>query len=92
MLLDTRRRGLTRFAWTLGLGLFLGALLTKLSETFLPESVAREFLTTSVAASVGPLSVDLLAVALTVGPLSVRINVLTIAGIVIVGLVVRSWI
>jgi hypothetical protein len=72
--------------------LFLGGLLTTLSELFLPESTAREFLTTSVKASVGPFSVDLVAVALTVGPLVVTLNVLTLVGIGIVAFVARSWI
>ncbi len=60
MLVDSGRRGVIRFAWTLVLGLFLGGLLTKLMELTLPEGTAsRDFLLTSVNASVGPLSVDL---------------------------------
>ena len=89
---DSRRRNAQRLIWTLVLGLFLGGLLTKLSELFLPESTAREFLTTSVKASVGPFSIDLVAVALTVGPLVVTLNVLTLVGIGIVAFVARSWI
>lgn len=89
---DSRRRNVQRLTWTLVLGLFLGGLLTKLSELFLPESTAREFLITSVKASVGPFSVDLVAVALTVGPLVVTLNVLTLVGIGIVAFVARSWI
>ena len=92
MLVDTRRRTVVRLIWTLILGLFLGGLLTKLSVTFLPESAARDFLTTSVDASLGPLSVDLVAVAFTLGPLSVTLNVLTLVGISIVALIARSWI
>lgn len=92
MLVDTRRRTVVRLAWTLVLGLFLGGLLTKLSVLFLPESAARDFLTTSVSASLGPLFVDLVAVAFTLGPLSVTLNVLTLVGISIVALIARSWI
>jgi hypothetical protein len=88
----TRRRAVRRLAWTLVLGLFLGGLFTRLSESFLPESAARDFLTTSVAASVGPFSLDLLAVAFTVGPLDVYLNVLTLVGIGIVAFIARSWI
>lgn len=79
-------------AWALVLGFFLGGLLTRLSEMFLPDSAARTFLTTSVSLSVGPFSLDLLALALTVGPLAVNLNVLTAAGVFLVALVVRSWI
>lgn len=92
MLVDTRRRGIVRLAWTLVLGLFLGGLLTKLSELFLPDSAARDFLTTSVHASLGPLNVDLVAVAFSIGPLTVTLNVLTLVGIGIVALIARSWI
>ncbi|MEE2899135.1 MAG: hypothetical protein VX815_11800 [Gemmatimonadota bacterium] len=89
---DTRRRGLVRLTWTLVLGLFFGGLLTKLCDLFLPESAARDFLVTAVDASIGPLSVDLVAVAFTLGPISVTLNVLTLVGISIVALIVRSWI
>ncbi len=93
MLVDSARRGFIRFAWTLVLGLFLGGLLTKLMELTLPEGTAsREFLLTSVNASVGPLSVDLVAVAFTLGPLTLELNFLTLVGIAIVAFVVRSWI
>ena len=92
MLVDTRRRSVIRLTWTMVLGLFLGGLFTKLAELFLPDSAAREFLTTAVDASFGPLSIDLVAVAFTLGPLSVTLNVLTLVGISIVALIVRSWI
>jgi len=92
MLLDTRRRGIGRQTWALVLGLFLGGLLTKLSELFLPDSAARDFLITSVDASLGPLDVDLVAVAFTLGPLTFTLNVLTLVGVAIVALIARSWI
>ncbi|MEX0936173.1 MAG: hypothetical protein WD013_04645 [Gemmatimonadota bacterium] len=78
--------------WTLILGLFLGGLLTEISEAFLPQSAARDFLTTSVAASVGPFSLDLVAVAITLGPLVLTLNVLSLVGIGMVAFVARSWI
>lgn len=91
-LLDHRRRGVSRVTLTLVLGLLLGGLLSRLSELFLPASAARDFLTTSVAASLGPLHLDLVAVALTLGPLTFTINVLTLVGIGLVAVVARSWI
>lgn len=91
MLVDTRRRTSVRIVWTLVLGFFLGGLLSKLSEG-LPDSVARDFLLTSVSASVGPLSVDLVAVAFDLGPLVFTLNFLTLVGIAIVALVSRSLI
>jgi len=93
MLVDTGRRGAIRFAWTLVLGLFLGGLLTKLMELTLPEGTAsRDFLLTSVDASLGPLSVDLVAMAFELGPVTLTLNSLTLVGIAIVALIVRSWI
>jgi len=83
---------MSRFVVTLVLGLFLGGLLTLLCETFLPESPARTFLTASVSASIGPLSVDLVAVGITLGPLVLYLNVLTLVGVFLVALVARSWI
>lgn len=89
---DMRPRTTTRFIWTLVLGLFLGGLLTKLCELFLPDGPARSFLTTSVSSSVGPFSIDLVAFAFTIGPLQITLNLLTLAGIAVVAFVARSWI
>lgn len=92
MLVDTRRRTAARLGWTLVLGFFLGGLFTQLSEMFLPDSAARTFLTTSVAASAGPFAMDLVAVAFTLGPLVINVNVLTLVGVFLVALIARSWI
>ncbi len=91
-LLDNRRRGSSRAVWILILGLFLGGLLSRLSELFLPDSAARDFLITSVAASLGPFHLDLVAVAITLGPLVLSLNVLTLVGIALVATVSRSLI
>ncbi|MCH2460202.1 MAG: hypothetical protein MK239_04060 [Gemmatimonadetes bacterium] len=89
MLVDSGRRSAVRFVWALILGLFLGGLLTKLVELTLPEGTAsREFLLTSVTASVGPLSVDLVAVAFDLGPISLARNFLSQVGIAIVDRIV----
>ena len=88
---ETRRTG-SRLLWTLILGLFLGGLLTHLCELFLPESAARTFLTVSAVASLGPFSMDLVAVAFTIGPLQLSLNVLTLVGIGTVWFVARSLI
>ena len=91
-LVDSGSRSTRRFLFTLVLGLFLGGLLPKLIEYSLPDGAPREFLLTSVDASVGPLSVDLVAVAFVLGPITLTLNFLTIVGIAIVAMVVRSWI
>ncbi len=92
MLVDTYHRNVKRLLWTLALGVLLGGLLTQLSVSFLPESAAKRFLTLSVEASIGPLSIDLVVFAFTIGPLILSVNVLTLVGIAIVAFIVRSWI
>lgn len=77
--------------WTVVVGLFVGALFTALAVRFMPESAARSFLTTSVSASVGPLSINLVAVGLVIGPLTLNLNALSLVGVLLVALVVRSW-
>jgi hypothetical protein len=90
-MIGPRRRSLSRLLWTIVVGLFLGALFTKLAVLYMPESAAREFLTTSVSASLGPLGIDLIAVAFAVGPLTLNLNALSLVGILLVALVMRSW-
>jgi len=92
MLVTPYRRNIKRLMWTQALGLLLGGLLTQLSQSFLPASPAKIFLTMSVEASVGPLAIDLVVLAFTIGPLILSVNVLTLVGIAIVAFIVRSWI
>lgn len=90
-MIGPRRRGMSRLFWTLVVGLFLGALFTKLAVLYMPESAARQFLTTSVSASLGPLGIDLIAVAFVIGPLTLNLDALSLVGILLVALVMRSW-
>ncbi|MBI4513368.1 MAG: DUF4321 domain-containing protein [Gemmatimonadetes bacterium] len=83
------RRSPWRRVAILASGFVLGALLTQLATLFLPESAAREFFTTTVSASLGPVSLDLWVLALTVGPLAIRVNVFTVVGILLVALFAR---
>lgn len=85
-----RKRGIARGFAALAVGMFLGGLLTKLAES-LPASPARSFLTSSVSSMIGPFYVDLVAVTFTVGPISFVLNVLTLVGIIIVAVILRSW-
>ena len=89
---NQRTRLLKRGAVAIVAGLVVGGVLTLLVEIFLPLSAARVFLTTSASMSVGPFYIDLVAVSFTLGPISVAVNVLTLVGIAIVGLVVRAWV
>lgn len=90
-MIGPRRDAVPRMVWAVIVGLFLGALFTKMAVLFMPDSAAREFLTTSVSASFGPLSIDLIAVALVLGPLTLSLNALSLMGVLLVALVMRSW-
>jgi hypothetical protein len=90
-MMGPRREAVPRMVWAVLVGLFLGALFTRMAVLFMPDSAAREFLTTSVTASIGPLSLDLIAVAIVLGPLTLSLNALSIVGILLVALVMRSW-
>lgn len=71
-------------------GFILGALITELMALTLPPSAARQFFITTVAASLGPLTVDLHVVAMTLGPLILRANLLSVVGILLVAWFARS--
>jgi hypothetical protein len=90
-MMGPRREAVPRMFWAVVVGLFLGALLTRIAVLFMPDSAAREFLTTAVSASLGPLSIDLIAVAFVIGPLTLSLNALSLVGVLLVGLLMRSW-
>ena len=90
-MIGPRRRSLPRLIWTLVVGLFLGALFTKIAVLYMPDSAARDFITSAVSASIGPLGIDLIAIAFVIGPLTVNLNAMSIVGFIIVALIMRSW-
>ena len=90
MSVATRRRA-GRLLVVVLVGLLLGALLSELAIRFMPESSARAFFTTSVAAAFGPLVIDLVAVGFTLGPLVLRLDFLSLMGVLVVALAVRTW-
>lgn len=84
-----RERSPGRVITIVALGFLLGAVLTKLSVLFIPEGPFREFFTTTISATLGPLSLDLLVLAFTLGPLILNVNLFTIAGILVVAYLSR---
>jgi hypothetical protein len=87
----TRSRRMGRLLVVVLIGLLLGALLSELAVRFMPDSSARTFFTTSVAAAFGPLVIDLVAVGLTIGPLVIRLDFLSVLGVLVVALAARTW-
>ena len=86
-----RGRRMGRLLVVVLIGLLLGALLSELAVRFMPDSAARTFFTTSVAAAFGPLVIDLVAVGLTLGPLVIRLDFLSVIGVLVVALAARTW-
>ncbi len=71
-------------------GFVVGGFLTALLEHFLPDSVAKQVFTYTVAPSIGPVSLDLLVINLTLGPLGIHVSILSLLGVVLAYLVARS--
>jgi hypothetical protein len=76
------RKNFRVYSIVLTMGLLIGSLVGELLARWLPAGVARDFFTTSVAGSFGPVSIDLVAVALTLGPLTLYVNLMSLVGIV----------
>ncbi len=85
------RRRVGRVLLVIVVGLVLGALLTELAVRFMPESAAREFFTTAVAAAFGPLVIDLVALGITLGPLVFHLNALSVVGVLVIALAAKAW-
>jgi hypothetical protein len=71
-------------------GFIVGGFLGALFRRYLPESVARDFFTTAVTPTVGPVSVDLLVLSFTLGPIGFNVSLMSLVGVLIAYLVARS--
>ena len=85
-----RSRSPIRLILIIAGGFVLGGLLTELIAVTLPPSAARQFFITTVAASLQPLAFDLKVLAFTLGPIVLRLNVLSVVGVVLVAWFARS--
>ena len=74
----------------LAAGFVLGGLLHALLRRFLPQGTAKEFFTTSVTPTFGPVHVDLLVVSITLGPIGLDVSLLAVVGVAIAYFVARS--
>lgn len=71
-------------------GFVSGGLLTQVARRFLPAGAVKEFLTTGVTPSVGPLPVDLIILKFAVGPVALDVSLLSLLGVLIAYLIARS--
>lgn len=83
------RRPLFYLGWLAG-GFVLGGFFHVLLRRFLPEGAAKEFFTTAVTPTFGPVHLDLMIVSLTLGPIGLDVSLLAVVCVVIAFLVARS--
>lgn len=74
----------------LAIGFVVGGFLTQFARIFLPAGAVKEFLTTGVTPSVGPLSVDLVIVKFGLGPIALDVSLLSLVGVLAAYLIARS--
>jgi hypothetical protein len=77
-------------AIVLAIGFVVGGFLTQFARLFLPAGAVKEFLTTGVTPSVGPLSVDLVIISFGVGPIALDVSLLSLVGVLAAYLIART--
>jgi hypothetical protein len=84
------RRGAAFYGLVLAAGFITGGLLTQVARKFLPPGSAKEFFTTGVTPSVGPLPLDLVILKFALGPVALDVSLLSLVGVLIAYLIARS--
>lgn len=84
------RRGALFHALALASGFVVGGLLTQVARKFLPPGSAKEFFTTGVTPSVGPLTLDMVILKFALGPVALDVSLLSLVGVLIAYLIARS--
>ena len=74
----------------LAIGFITGGVLTQVFRRFLPAGTVKEFLTTGVTPSFGPVSLDLVILKFAVGPVALDVSLLSLLGVLIAYLIARS--
>jgi len=77
-------------ALTLAIGFVVGGTLTQVARRFLPVSPVKEFFTTGVTPSIGPLQLDLVILKLSVCQVAMDVSLLSLLGVLIAYLIARS--
>jgi Domain of unknown function (DUF4321) len=84
------RRGPAFFGLVLMSGFIVGGLLTQVARKFLPPGSAKEFFTTGVTPSLGPLPIDLVILKFALGPVALDVSLLSLVGVLVAYLIARS--
>lgn len=74
----------------LAIGFVVGGVLTQVCRRFLPPGAVKEFLTTGLTPSFGPLTIDLLILKFSLGPVLIDVSLLSLLGVVVAYLIARS--
>ena len=74
----------------LGIGFVVGGVLTQVARRFLPPGAVKEFLTTGLTPSFGPLTIDLLILKFSLGPVLIDVSLLSLVGVLVAYLIARS--
>ena len=77
-------------ALVLASGFIVGGVLTQVGRLFLPTGAVKQFLTTGVTPSFGPLKVDLVLITFALGPVALDVSLLGLLGVLIAYLIARS--
>ena len=77
-------------AVALSVGFVVGGFMTMLARKFLPTGAVKEFLTSGLQPSVGPLQVDLIILKFALGPVALDVTFLSLVGVLIAYLIARS--
>ena len=77
-------------AVVLAIGFVVGGVLTQVARRFLPPGAVKEFLTTGLTPSFGPLTIDLLTLKFSLGPVLIDVSLLSLVGVLVAYLIARS--
>jgi len=68
----------------------VGGLFTQVARLWLPAGAVKEFLTTGVVFSVGPLPLDLVILKVGVPAIAIDVSLLALVGVLVAYLIARS--
>ena len=84
------RRGSLFHVLVLSSGFIVGGVLQQVGRKFLPPGAAKEFFTTGVTPSLGPMPVDLVILKFALGPIALDVSLLSLVGVLVAYLIARS--
>ena len=74
----------------LSIGFIVGGVLTQVFRRWLPAGAVKEFLTTGMTPSFGPLQIDLIILKFALGPVALDVSLLSLVGVLVAYLIARS--